>query len=64
MSPASFRMSIGIRRRWAAKVVFMMGMYWWARSPETDTTRIRDCKPLGVSLLSRVVGLLAGPVSE
>lgn len=48
MSPASLTISIGIRRRWHAKVVFMIGMYWCARSPETLRTRIRDCRPVGV----------------
>ena len=41
VSPASFNMSIGIRNRWAANVVFMIGMYWCARSPDTEMTRIR-----------------------
>lgn len=66
MSPASLRMSIGIRRRWAAKVVFIMGMYWCAKSPDTDTTRIRLCRPVGISLVPRPagVGLEEEPVSE
>lgn len=34
-------MSIGTARRWQAKIAFMMGMYWVARSPETLTTRMR-----------------------
>jgi len=55
VSPASFNMSIGIRRRCAAKVVFIIGIYWCARSPETERTRIRLCRPVGDSLASRVV---------
>ena len=38
------RMSIGMARRWHAKIAFMMGMYWWARSVEGEAVmrRIRD----------------------
>ena len=59
-------MSIGIRRRCAAKVVFIMGMYWCAKSPETETTRMRDWRPVGMSEVSRPVevGLEEEPVSE
>lgn len=49
VSPASFMMSIGIRSRCAANVVFIIGMYWCARSPETEMTRIRDWRPVGAS---------------
>ena len=35
MSPAILHMSIGMDERWQAKTVFIMGMYWCARSPDT-----------------------------
>ena len=40
----SWRMSIGTERRWQAKMEFMMGMYWCARSVEgeAERRRIRD----------------------
>ena len=40
----SWRMSMGMERRWHAKMAFMMGMYWWARSVEGDAemSRMRD----------------------
>lgn len=40
----SCRMSIGMARRWHAKMAFMMGMYWCARSVEgeAEISRIRD----------------------
>lgn len=66
VSPASFRMSMGIRRRCAAKVVFIIGMYWCARSPETDRTRMRLWRPVVRSLASSSVeerGLEAPPPS-
>lgn len=44
MSPAILQISIGILLRCAAKMQFMTGMYWYARSPDTLKTRIRDCK--------------------
>lgn len=44
MSPAIFAMSIGMLRRWQAKMVFMMGMYWCAKSPDTETIRMRDVR--------------------
>ena len=28
-------------------MVFMMGMYWWARSPETERMRIRGFRAAG-----------------
>ena len=39
------RMSIGMERRWQAKIEFMMGMYWCARSVEGEAVRrrIRAC---------------------
>lgn len=43
----------GCRRVWGvyiclqAKMVFMMGMYWCARSPETERMRIRGFKVAG-----------------
>lgn len=40
--PARERMSIGIARRWAAKMVFMNGMYCVGLAVETLTTRMRD----------------------
>lgn len=60
MSPASLRMSMGMRRRWAAKVVFIIGMYWWARSPDTEITRIRDCSPLRVSCAEASASVVSG----
>lgn len=45
--------------RCAANVVFIIGMYWCARSPDTDRTRIRDCNPVVESegVISEGVGL-------
>ena len=39
------RMSMGMARRWQAKIAFMMGMYWWARSVDGEAVmrRMRDC---------------------
>lgn len=44
VSPANFKISIGIRFLCAAKMEFMTGMYWLARSPDTDTMRMRDVR--------------------
>ena len=41
VSPASLRMSMGMRECEAANMMFMMGMYWVARSPEVETMRMR-----------------------
>lgn len=42
------KISIGIESLWHAKMAFMMGMYWCARSVEgeTETSKIRDCRAL------------------
>ena len=47
-SPASFSTSIGTRRCCAANMEFMRGMYWPARSPDTDTTSTRASSTVGV----------------
>jgi hypothetical protein len=51
-------MSIGIASRWHAKIAFMMGMYWCAKSVEGEavTNRIRDW----ILLLSFAVRLAVG----
>lgn len=36
-----WQMSIGIERRWQAKIVFIIGMYWWARSDVGETVRMK-----------------------
>lgn len=66
MSPANFKISIGTLNLWAAKVLFMIGIYWCAKSPDTETTRIRLWSPTGVSDVSRVAGAgcAAEPVSR
>ena len=33
-------------------MVFMIGIYWCARSPETETTSMRLWRPTGVSVFS------------
>ena len=51
------RMSMGMDRRWHAKMAFMMGMYWCARSVEgeAEISRIRDCSDvLRASLVDEV----------
>ena len=65
VSPAILQMSIGIPRRWDAKMQFMRGMYWAARSPLTERIRIRDCR-LGGREGSRpsLPPGLAGPTLE
>lgn len=41
----SWRMSMGMDCLWHAKMAFMIGMYWCARSVdgEAETRRMRDC---------------------
>lgn len=41
VSPDIFAMSMGMLRRWQAKMVFIIGMYWCARSPDTERMRMR-----------------------
>lgn len=36
-----WQMSMGMERRWQAKIVFIMGMYWWARSEVGETVRMK-----------------------
>jgi hypothetical protein len=38
------KMSMGMESLWHAKMAFMMGMYWWARSVEgeAEMSRMRD----------------------
>jgi hypothetical protein len=60
-------MSIGIARRWHAKIAFMMGMYWCARSVEGEavSNRIRDWILLLSFALRLAVGLLVeAPVRD
>lgn len=40
-SPASFATSMGMERRWQAKIVFVRGMYCAEREPETESMRMR-----------------------
>lgn len=47
VEPASLRTSIGMRDLWAAKMLFMRGMYWSAMSPDTLMIRIRDVNRKG-----------------
>lgn len=56
-----WRMSIGMESRWQAKIEFMMGMYWCARSDEGEAVRrrIRDCSFV-VVVEESVVVLLSG----
>lgn len=61
MSPAILQMSMGIDRRWAAKMQFIIGIYWAARSPLTLRIRMREVRADldGVSRLA-VVWLAVG----
>lgn len=43
-SPASFATSIGIERRWQAKIVFVRGMYCGEREPVAERRRMRDVR--------------------
>lgn len=56
----SWRTSIGMFNLWQAKIEFMIGMYWWARSVEGDNVmiRIRDWRVL-VELLFGSVAVAA-----
>jgi hypothetical protein len=40
-------MSMGMERRWQAKMVFIIGMYWCAKSPETERMRMRGWRDGG-----------------
>jgi hypothetical protein len=53
----SWRMSMGMDRRWQAKMAFMMGMYWCARSVEgeAEIRRIRDWRVLLLVVTASVV---------
>lgn len=55
MSPAILQMSMGIERRWVAKIVFIMGMYCAARSPLTLRMRMREVRGGGERLSAVVV---------
>ena len=66
-----WQMSMGIARRWHAKIVFIMGMYWCASSEvgETVRTKMRDwrvpcacCVESG--LVDGVGSLAAGPLAD
>jgi len=56
----SWSTSMGMFSLWQAKIEFMMGMYWWARSVEGDNViiKIRDCRTL-VELLFGSVAVAA-----
>lgn len=62
------RMSIGMLRRWQAKMAFITGMYWWARSAvgEAEMRRMRDWRREGeeVSAVCCVVGSVATPTMD
>ena len=45
--PARERISMGIERRWAAKMVFMKGMYCMGDAVETERMSIRDVRAGG-----------------
>jgi len=51
------RTSIGIRRRCAAKTVFIKGMYWLAFALLTEMTRIRALKDVGLDELEVSFGI-------
>lgn len=44
VEPASWRTSMRMWRLWAAKMAFMMGMYWVEVSGDTDTIRTRETR--------------------
>lgn len=54
---------MGILRRWQAKMVFMIGIYCRARSPETERMRIRERRD-GRGGVSAVEEALMGLVTE
>ena len=37
-------MSMGMERRWHANIVFIIGIYWCARSPLTERMRMRGLR--------------------
>lgn len=43
-SPASLATSMGMERRWQAKIVFVSGMYCEEREPVRERIRIRDVR--------------------
>lgn len=64
VSPASFKMSIEMWRRWQAKMLFMIGMYWDARSPDTERIRMREVRPAVEEVWSVDVTPLKVPAAE
>ncbi len=44
VSPAILQISMGIDNRWAAKIQFIIGIYWAARSPLTLRMRMREVR--------------------
>lgn len=66
-----WQMSMGMERRWHAKIVFIIGMYWCARSEVGETVRMkmRDWRvPCDCWVESRFVcgggSLAAGPLVD
>lgn len=62
------RMSMGMLRRWQAKMAFMIGIYWWARSVvgEAEMRRMRDWRRAGdeVSAVCCAEGSVATPTID
>ena len=56
--PASERMSMGMESRWAAKMVFMKGMYCMGDAVETERMSIRDVR-IGGAVREEVVAAAA-----
>lgn len=48
---------MGIRRRWAAKTVFIKGMYWLAFALLAETIRIRALSEVGVDEVELSFGI-------
>jgi len=62
LEPARESMSMGILRRWAAKMVFMKGIYSVGEVVLTEITRIRDVSGAGaVTVVLVAVEVAAGP---
>ena len=57
--PARERISMDMLRRWAAKMVFMKGMYWVGFAVETLMTRIRDVIAGGADRADVAAGAVA-----
>lgn len=56
-------MSIGMLSRWQAKIEFMIGIYWCARSPLTESMRMRERRGGEADSFDKT-GLLVGATED